>query len=65
MSFFKDIDIAEMAQAARVTKKKDVFQARSLLSKPVEVSFEEEEKKLEDCSRSSISERELDVSNLE
>jgi hypothetical protein len=33
-----------MAQAAKVTKKKDVFQARSLLGRPVETSFEEEHK---------------------
>lgn len=39
------MDLDEIAQAAKVTKKKDVFQARNLLAKPVEISFEEEENK--------------------
>ena len=43
-----------MAQAAKVTKKKDVFQARSLLGRPVEISFEEEHKS---SQQSEISER--------
>ena len=36
MAFFQDVDLN-----AKVFKKKDVFQARSLLGQPVEVSSEE------------------------
>jgi lipoate-protein ligase A len=43
ISFFQDVDLDALAQAAKVTKKKDVFQARSLLARPVEISDEEEE----------------------
>lgn len=51
MSFFQDLESdQEIIQAAKVTKKKDVFLAKTLLGKPVEVSDEEESHEDEDLS---------------
>jgi hypothetical protein len=43
-----------MAQAAKVTKKKDVFQARSLLARPVEVSFDQDFQSFQQSKNSAM-----------
>lgn len=64
ISFFQDVDLDELAQAAKVTKKKDVFQARSLLGRPVEISVEEESKSPQNSQNSAMFDIGGDQSNL-
>jgi hypothetical protein len=63
ITFFQDAH-DEVAQASKVTKKKDVFNGRSLLAKPVEVSSEEDDDEPSDRSM-SLKNLSLSIENIQ